>query len=435
MKKTLSLLLCIILASVMTAGAAFAQESDEEVNPAQAAQAQEGEAEEAPMLNPEEAAAQEEAQYASPFEAAMAGENLIKTEAPLSEEGEVTVEDYSVIEIPENLVEVSDQDVENEINNMLSFATTSEQITEGTVESGDTVNIDFAGVIEGETEPFEGGSAQGYDIVLGSGTFIPGFEDQIVGHEIGETFDIQVTFPEEFSEDLAGKNVTFTVTINYKTVQVTPELNDEFVRSFAAANFNTELNTVDELREYVREYLYNNLLDNAIMKALQEKTTVTSYEESVFEMLSEYYLADLAKYAEMYAAYGMEGYDADMIAKLSGFADAQSYAADEAMYYLDAVMALDTVAKDLGIEVTDEEVDEAILATMKSYGYDTVYTVDEFRELNGEGWTFLMTKLNVEYGKVVKALRDNVVFTEPVPEEEGDSPVIEVQNPDQEIAE
>ena len=416
MKKIISLLLCMTMAVLMTGSLAFADEAEGMLNPEEMAAAAD---ETEDVLTPEElaeAAQEESAGPASPYEQMMSDENLKTVEAPLSENGEIEIEDYSVIEIPSIEVEVTEDDVNNNLTSMLSFATTTEAVMEGTAQEGDTVNIDFTGYLEGEEEPFEGGSAVGYDLSLGSGMFIPGFEEQVIGHEIGETFDINVTFPEMYTEDLAGKNATFTVTLNHKTVTVAPELNDEFAKNFAAENLGEEINTVDELKDYIRKTLEKNLLDNAIMKRMQDKTNVISYKESQFNMLKEYYLADLSNYVEMYAAAGMEGVDADSIANMSGFADAQSYASDETMYYMNIIMMLDKVAEDKGIEVTDAEIDEVITKFMTGYGYDETYSIEEFKELNGETWVFLMSKLNVLSSKVVESLHDNVVFTEAVEE-------------------
>ena len=414
MKRFISLLLCMILAVGMTCSFAFADEAAQ-MNPEEAANAAEENADDEGILNPEEqaaAAAEQSDTPATPYDQMLSGDNLTKVEAPLSENGEIEIGDYSVIEIPENELVVYDSDVESYIESMLTYATEVETITEGVAEDGDSVNIDFSGVLEGEDEPFEGGTAEGYDIVLGSGTFIPGFEEQIVGHEIGETFDIQVTFPEDYSEEMAGKNATFTITLNCKYNEIVPELNDEFVQSFSAAELDEQLNTVDELREYTYNLFYNDCLDNAIMSRITEMTTITSYKESQFNLLKEYFLSDLISSVAYYELYGLEGYDADMIAMLSGYADADSYVTDETIYYMDVIMLLDKIAEDYGIEVTEEEVNEVITSYMSYYGYDTMYSVEDFRELNGEAWVMLMEKLNVLYGKVFEKLRENAVVVE-----------------------
>lgn len=348
-------------------------------------------------------------------------EETTTIEVPTSENGEITLEDYSTIEVNEADVTISDESVDSYIDSIISYATTTETVTEGTAEDGDTVNIAYSGVLEGEEEVFD--SSDSYDLTLGSGTFIDGFEEQVVGHEIGETFDINVTFPEDYSaEEYAGKNATFTITINSKSVANVPELNDEFVKEFSAANMDTELNTVDELKEYTYNYLYDNALYSAIYNVLLEKETVISYSESDFELLKNYSNESLAYYASMLQQYGYTDATEDTAAQMYGYDSAEAYTVAEAQHYLGLTMLFDKIAADLGIEVTDEEVDEEIAAYMDSYGYTDTYTVEEFKELSGDAWVMLIKKLQVEYRKVMEALRDNVVIIPAAEEETTEAP-------------
>ena len=348
-------------------------------------------------------------------------EETTTIEVPTSENGEITLEDYSTIEVNEADVTISDESVDSYIDSIISYATTTETVTEGTAEDGDTVNIAYSGVLEGEEEVFD--SSDSYDLTLGSGTFIDGFEEQVVGHEIGETFDINVTFPEDYSaEEYAGKNATFTITINSKSVANVPELNDEFVKEFSAANMDTELNTVDELKEYTYNYLYDNALYSAIYNVLLEKETVISYSESDFELLKNYSNESLAYYASMLQQYGYTDATEDTAAQMYGYDTAEAYTVAEAQHYLGLTMLFDKIASDLGIEVTDEEVDEEIAAYMDSYGYTDTYTVEEFKELSGDAWVMLIKKLQVEYRKVMEALRDNVVIIPAAEEETTEAP-------------
>lgn len=348
-------------------------------------------------------------------------EETTTIEVPTSENGEIILEDYSTIEVNEADVTISDESVDSYIDSIISYATTTETVTEGTAEDGDTVNIAYSGVLEGEEEVFD--SSDSYDLTLGSGTFIDGFEEQVVGHEIGETFDINVTFPEDYSaEEYAGKNATFTITINSKSVANVPELNDEFVKEFSAANMDTELSTVDELKEYTYNYLYDNALYSAMYNVLLEKETVISYSESDFELLKNYSNESLAYYASMLQQYGYTDATEDTAAQMYGYDSAEAYTVAEAQHYLGLTMLFDKIAADLGIEVTDEEVDEEIAAYMDSYGYTDTYTVEEFKELSGDAWVMLIKKLQVEYRKVMEALRDNVVIIPAAEEETTEAP-------------
>ncbi len=389
----------------------------EETETEEATEAAETSEESSETENTEETEASETSETSETEEAEETSEEETTTiEVPTSENGEITLADYSTIEVNEADVTISDESVDSYIDSIISYATTTETVTEGTVEEGDTVNIAYSGVLEGEEESFE--TNDSYNLTLGSGTFIDGFEEQVAGHEIGETFDINVTFPEDYSsEDYAGKNATFTVTINSKSVTNVPELNDDFVKEFSAANMDTELNTVDELKEYTYNYLYDSALYNAMYNALVDKETVISYSESDFELLKNYSNESLSYYASMLQQYGYTDATEDTAAQMYGYDSAEAYTVAEAEHYLGLIMLFDKIADDLGIEVTDEEVNEEIAAYMESYGYSDTYTVEEFKELSGDAWVMLIKKLQVEYRKVMEALRDNVVII-PTAEEE-----------------
>ena len=166
-------------------------------------------------------------------------------------------DDYADITIDASLAEVTDQDITDYINqNILSSFATTNQVTDRAAQDGDTVNIDYVGTIDGVA--FDGGSDQGYDLELGSGTFIDGFEEQIVGHTPGETFDVNVTFPENYgSADLAGKAAVFSTTLNYISETVTPEVTDAWVQE----NLSPTMGVTDvaSLNAFVKKQLaFNN---------------------------------------------------------------------------------------------------------------------------------------------------------------------------------
>lgn len=154
---------------------------------------------------------------------------------------EVVLGDYKGLEIEAVPDEVSDEMIENEIDKQRHLNARHINIDDRTAEDGDKVNIDFEGKVDGEV--FEGGSAEDQELELGSGSFIPGFEEAIVGHEIGETFDIDVKFPEDyFNEDLKGKDAVFTITLNSIAVEELLEVDDEFIKDIS------EFDTVEEYK-------------------------------------------------------------------------------------------------------------------------------------------------------------------------------------------
>ena len=153
------------------------------------------------------------------------------------------------VEQVEKPKEISDEDVESRIQMMLEGQAETKEITDRAVQGGDTVNIDYVGKIGGKE--FEGGSAKGYDLEIGSGNFIEGFEDSIIGHKIGETFDWNGKFPDNYGNtEYAGKDVVFTITVNGITERNVPELDDKIV-----AKLSENAKTVKEYKEEVKKQI------------------------------------------------------------------------------------------------------------------------------------------------------------------------------------
>lgn len=169
---------------------------------------------------------------------------------------EVVLGDYKGLEIEAVPDEVSDEMIENEIDKQRHLNARHINIDDRAAEDGDKVNIDFEGKVDGVA--FEGGSAEDQELELGSGSFIPGFEEGIVGHEIGETFDIDVKFPEDyFNEDLKGKDAVFTITLKSIAVEELPEVDDEFIKDIS------EFDTVDEYKADLKKQKTEEVEANA----------------------------------------------------------------------------------------------------------------------------------------------------------------------------
>lgn len=211
-------------------------------------------------------------------------------------------EDYNSLTLPAGTDTVTDEEVDSYIeSNILANFATEEQVTDRAAEMGDVVNIDYVGSVDGVE--FDGGSAQGYDLTLGSGSFIDDFEDQIAGHTPGETFNVEVTFPDPYQNnpDLAGKEAVFVTTLNYISETVNPELTDAWV----AENINPylELTTVDSLKTYVHDSLVESNMSNAVYQQLVESTTFAeTYPESATQYFNDSFLFSYYIYA---ANYGM----------------------------------------------------------------------------------------------------------------------------------
>lgn len=279
--------------------------------------------------------------------------------------------EYKGLEYEETKSTVTDADVKTKIDSLLQQYATKTQVKEGTVKEGDNVNIDFVGSIDGVE--FDGGNSNGagYDLTLGSGSMIPGFEDGIMGHKVGETFNIKATFPENYGkENLNGKEADFKVTINYMTDTQLPEYNDAFIASYTDAT--TVLEYEDSVRkDLVEQYEKSDKSANesAVMQVLVEKTTYNEYPQKEMQNLIDQSIAQQEKAASQY------GYSlGDYVTARYGFQsedDFREYVQGLAEDYMKEKIAVCAVAKDAGITVTKEEVDDYKKTVMDYYGYDS----------------------------------------------------------------
>ena len=222
-------------------------------------------------------------------------------------ESMVKLGEYKGLTYTETDVSVSDDEVESQINSTLTAHATSEQITDRAVEDGDTVNIDFEGKIDGKT--FDGGTASGASLTIGSGTFIDGFEDGLIGVKPGDKTTLKLKFPDEYktNTDLAGKDVTFDVTVNYiKGDDIVPELDDDFVKGL---NID-DVSNVKEYRAYVKSQLQANKESEAEKskqsELLQQAVDNAEIKEIPEELVTQY-ATQYTDYYKQYASYfGLE---------------------------------------------------------------------------------------------------------------------------------
>ena len=321
----------------------------------------------------------------------------------------INLADLSEIQVQKDLENTDDDSVDYYIETILSGAAETEELTEGKVGDGDTVSIDYVGILDGETEPFEGGSAEGYELEIGSGTFIDGFEDGLVGKSVGDKVDLNLTFPEDYSnEDVAGKDVTFTVTINHIDRTTTPELTDEWVQEYSAENCPETYQTVDEFKEYIRGVINDYYINNAIYEYIEPRSEVVSYDTDQEEALTEYANESLSYSAQMY------GYDVDSIAEMYGYSSAEEYNTHQAHDWQKTIMIIQEICKRNNITYDEAELDDSIEQYMKEQGYAEYYSLDEFKEQSGETWLMLYTNLEFLYNKALDSLHDNVVFVDEV---------------------
>ena len=274
---------------------------------------------------------------------------------------------------------VTEEEIDTEIGYKLKEYEAPEQITDRAAEDGDTVNIDFEGKMDGEA--FNGGSAEGYTLVLGSGSFIDGFEDGLVGVKPGEKVTLDLKFPDEYpnNPDFAGKDVAFDVTLNYIHGEtITPELNDEFVVSLGL----DDVKTVDAYREYVRGYLTEGKISDAessMRNELVEKAVANAQVKELPEDLVEQYKNEYTSYYSEYAQYfGMELEDF-LTQYMNNMTvedlekEARTYGEDAAKHML----VICAIARAEGLDNTDEGYDEKLADYAEQNNFDSVETFEE----------------------------------------------------------
>lgn len=231
----------------------------------------------------------------------------------------VTLPDTESFTLSDDATTVSDSDIDDYIsNNILSNYKTTNEITNRAAENGDTVNIDFAGSIDGVA--FDGGTGSDYDLTLGSGTFIDGFEDQIVGHMPGETFYVNVTFPDDYqATNLAGKDAVFATTLNYINEDVTPDLTDDWVSSNLAESMG--MNNVAELKTFVSNSLLFNQEANELYGQLYDAAEVNT--DTLPEDVQQYFTNTVLYQPYLYAQ--MRGVSLETMLSQAGYSSVDEY--------------------------------------------------------------------------------------------------------------
>ncbi|HIZ73408.1 MAG TPA: trigger factor, partial [Candidatus Gallimonas intestinavium] len=275
---------------------------------------------------------------------------------------DVEIETYKGIKIPEFVYTVSDADVDKDIEETRLRLAKDEEVTDRAAQMTDTVNIDFTGKMDGKE--FEGGTAQGYDLTLGSHQFIPGFEEGVVGMNIGETKDVPVTFPEDYqAEELKGKEAVFTVTLHKITGKVLPELDEEFAKKMGS-------DSVEAYRTKVRERLERNAASRSLNET--ENSIVTEIAkgakaeipQAMIDKQNEFALQRL-EYNLMYQGIRLDDY----LKYLNTTREAYMHTFDEeSKRTVLHQLIVEKIIKLENIEATQEEIDEKIAEQAKSVG-------------------------------------------------------------------
>ncbi|MGN0444454.1 MAG: trigger factor [Acutalibacteraceae bacterium] len=311
---------------------------------------------------------------------------------------EVEIEEYKLLKATQKKVEVTDEEVDAEIEKLRERNSRIEAVEGRNVENGDIVTIDFEGFVDGVA--FEGGKAENYDLTIGSGNFIPGFEDQLIGHAVDEEFDIDVTFPEEYgSEELAGKASVFKIKIHEIKVKVLPEVDDDFAQEVS------EFDTVDELKKDIAENLKKDKTEeneSEIRKQLLDKLAENLKAEIPAVMVENEIDNQMN---DMNYRLSMQGLSLDMYLQYMGMAkeDYREQLRENADKSVKIRLALEKIAELENLEVTEEDYEKLY----KDYSEQYQMSVEDVKKAIPED--AIKGDLLVE--KAIKLVRDNAKVT------------------------
>ena len=309
----------------------------------------------------------------------------------------VTLPDYTGIEVPSDVHTVTQEQLDSTLSSLLSGYATKKQVLDRAIEDGDTVNIDYVGSVDGVE--FEGGSTggNGTEVTIGVTQYIDDFLEQLIGHKPGESFDVEVTFPDEYhnNEDLAGKDAVFAVTVNYIVEQVTPELTDDFVQENLKDTYGWS--TAQEAMDSIK----SDLSWSASAEYLWEQVTSGSQISELPQSMVDYqFNRMLGEYQQMADSYGMT---LDEAFSMVGVADEeelrQQYLEDLEANAKDELV-LQAIAEDADIHVTEEDVEDY---------FKTVVHLEDYSAYEQNYGTPYLRRVALN-NRVLEYLVDNATF-------------------------
>lgn len=324
-------------------------------------------------------------------------ENGVKLKATCITKPEVEVKDYKGIEVEKVVNPVTDEDINKQLDALREKNVTVETVDDRAAENGDDVVIDFEGFKDDVA--FEGGKAEDFTLSLGSGQFIPGFEDQIVGHNAGEDFDINVTFPEEYQvKELAGAPAVFKIKLKSISKKVMPELDDDMVKD------STEFDTVDEYKADVKKKL----------EEANEKHADSEVEAKIFDKVIENMTAEIPQVmfdnrvnemiSELEQRLAPQGISLDLYMQYTGqtIDTVKKAYAEQAEKQVKLRLALEKIAKLENIEVTEDELKAEFDKLAEAYKLD----VDQIKQFIHDD----DLKKDIAVGKAVDLIKDAAVI-------------------------
>ena len=329
-------------------------------------------------------------------------ENIVTLTLTTEVYPEVTLGEYKGLEVEKAEAVVTDEQVQAELDRMAQNVASTETV-ERAAEMGDTANIDFEGFDNGVA--FEGGKGENHDLKLGSGSFVPGFEEQIVGMSAGEEKDIDITFPEDYHKELAGKAVVFRVKVNSVSVTNVPEQDDEFAKDVS------EFETLEELKADIRAKAMEQA-EKQINAAFEQACVDKAAENVTVDMPNALIEAELDNQMERFgyqlqmSGYSMEQYAKMMGGDLNTMRNAFRPAAEK---QAKVNVTLAKIAEVEAIAVTEEDIAAEFEAMAKQYSLEVekIKTMVPVEEI----------KASLETRKAVKVITDSAVAVAPKNEE------------------
>lgn len=320
----------------------------------------------------------------------------VKFKATCTTKPAVNIKDYKGIKVKKEVNAVTDEQVEHEIGHMLERNARTISVDDRACQNGDDVVIDFEGFKDGV--PFDGGKAEKFTLTLGSNQFIPGFEDQVVGHNVGDEFDINVTFPEDYqAKELAGAPVVFKIKLHEIKTTELPELDDDFVKD------TSDFNTVDELKADVRKKLEESAEKQADSKVESDifEAVISKLEGEIPEVMYDNKVNDMIN--DLSARLSQQGIDLNTYLKFTGMTmdSLKTTYREQAEKQVKLRLALEKIVELENIEANDEDIDKeyANIAEHYKMPVDTVKQYIRPEDI----------KLDVEVGKAVDMVKAEAV--------------------------
>lgn len=315
------------------------------------------------------------------------GQPLVFT-ANVTVKPEVTLGEYKGLEVEDKDTTVTDEEVEEELKSLQEKQAELVVKEEGKIEEGDTAVIDFEGFVDGEA--FEGGAAENHSLEIGSGQFIPGFEEQLIGKEAGEETDVVVTFPEDYqAEELAGKEATFKVKIHDIKTKELPELDDEF-----AKDVDEDVESLDELRTKTRERLEEEKKNDADVEK-REALVNQAAENAEMDVPQAMVDTELDRMMQEFEQrLQMQGLSLDMYAQFTGQDQnaLKEQMKDDAEKRVQTNLTLEAISEAENLEVTEEDIEKELEQMASMYNTD----VDNLKQMLGGNTDMLKDDLKMK---------------------------------------